>query len=809
MDALSITAAVAGVLSLTDQIAITLKDYIDAVAPAEMEVRSLLLEVTALHQVLGELVMLPRTDDLNGSKLQSSSVLFGAVNACQYQLERLSKRLAGLSKLACPNGKVQVLVTRLRWPLKKEEVQQTMVHLQNFTQIFRFSMLMNSEVMSGTYSAVLLQLDENRQEMVKIAKTLERMSVPVPTDLQEKMSLMSEMKTRVSELPNLFNGSRMINSHKSLSQGCRTFRISELPLYSSNIALCQCLDSLDVVGHCRAGNSKVFSMATYGSWRVATVSFHHEPIEFERCKPGHQVNVLLQVQQKVTDPAAPVSVTIDCEFYGMTPLYEPVGTTAKYDIIAVTGLSAHAYGSWKSPDQADMMWLRDFLPLDLPYSRVLTWGYYSSIQNESSTTSLGDISRKFLEDIKRVRGKETAHRPLILIGHSLGGLVLQKALVDASKSDSEEEKAFHQSSIGLLFFGVPNRGLNEKSIQSLVQGKGNERFLQDISFGSDYLYELERDFEICNESMKNCTVVSFYEGKDTCSVEELNGKWERRGQLIRMVPRVSAICAISKHCNRIQILADHSGMVKFKSWSDENYQRVMGKIKELIITSDARAHEETLPVDESPQRMSFILSRNDHRFIVKLRHPTEDIGINFNNDDRDTAFLRQCENGQHLAVELFLQADGININYKDFDGCTALARASENGHESVVKLLLQADGININTKDRYGRTALSRASKRGYDSVVKLLLQVEGIDINSKDRYGRTALLRASENGHISVVELLLGNAGIEINLEDSSGQTALSWASCFGHDLVANLLLVHGAICGRQNVSSESDVTD
>jgi hypothetical protein len=67
------------------------------------------------------------------------------------------------------------------------------------------------------------------------------------------------------------------------------------------------------------------------------------------------------------------------------------------------GLSAHAFGSWKSPDQDDVMWLRDFLPLDLPDSRVLTWGYPSSIKNDQS--SIAAISRDFLQGIRLARGK--------------------------------------------------------------------------------------------------------------------------------------------------------------------------------------------------------------------------------------------------------------------------------------------------------------------------------------------------------------------------------------------------------------------
>jgi hypothetical protein len=123
---------------------------------------------------------------------------------------------------------------------------------------------------------------------------------------------------------------RVIDSSTPLPSRCRTFRLSEIPPDMNDSALCQCLDSLQVGKGSIKGNSKVFSLATYRSWQVATVSFHQEPDEFERCKPGHEVHLQLPERQ-VETRAVPVRVTIDCDFYSMTPLYEPVGTTAGYE----------------------------------------------------------------------------------------------------------------------------------------------------------------------------------------------------------------------------------------------------------------------------------------------------------------------------------------------------------------------------------------------------------------------------------------------------------------------------------------------
>jgi hypothetical protein len=73
-----------------------------------------------------------------------------------------------------------------------------------------------------------------------------------------------------------------------------------------------------------------------------------------------------------------------------------------------------------------------------------------------------------------------------------------------------------------------------------------------------------------------------------------DGGWERCGAPIRMVPRESAVCSISNGYNIIAIRADHSRMVKFRSESDEHYQRVMVKIKEMTKTCEMRRVQETM-----------------------------------------------------------------------------------------------------------------------------------------------------------------------------------------------------------------------
>ena len=117
----------------------------------------------------------------------------------------------------------------------------------------------------------------------------------------------------------------------------------------------------------------------------------------------------------------------DKDFYGFTPLYTPQGYI-EADIIALTGLAGHAFGSWAASPH---MWLRDFLPQDLPRARILLYGYDSNLAGSQSKNILADLSNNFVVKLHTMRNlSRSEFRPIILIGHSLGCLIVKDALIE-------------------------------------------------------------------------------------------------------------------------------------------------------------------------------------------------------------------------------------------------------------------------------------------------------------------------------------------------------------------------------------------
>ncbi|KAL9471607.1 hypothetical protein ACSS6W_009548 [Trichoderma asperelloides] len=339
---------------------------------------------------------------------------------------------------------------------------------------------------------------------------------------------------------------------------------------------------------------------------VATVTFHIAPALGD-----------LEVSLKRKLGEGATRLFVDEDFFGLTPLAAPLQSPA-VDIIAVTGLSGHAFGSWKARGGPDM-WLRDFLPPSVPNARIMIYGYDTKLPGSQSEASILELSKKLLESVKTSRSGESKNRPLIFIGHSLGGLVLKQALVQACDG-SDDDKAIFMSCYALMLFGVPNRGIETSSLMAMVKGQPNEALVRDLSESSRFLSLLQSMFYE-RFIIDGSRIICVYETQMTPTVEwsVKTASWERTGQKVMMVPHTSAthVSKNEKAYDHLPIDADHSNIVKFHNPSNQDYAIMEARIKQLI--------DQALPIVKS----RFIshqkkLSALESQYVNTLNSPNYD-----------------------------------------------------------------------------------------------------------------------------------------------------------------------------------------
>lgn len=225
------------------------------------------------------------------------------------------------------------------------------------------------------------------------------------------------------------------------------------------------------------------------------------------------------------------------------------------------------------------MWLRDALPEQLPAAHVLIYGYDSKLAKSNSFQNLSDVASRFRDSLQIALGKGRSCRPLIFIAHSLGGLILKQAIIQMKSGDPADLENL-KSTFAILFFGVPNQGMDIRSLLAMVHGQPNLPFLATLDKNNGLLHELIENFQAVFD-FRDSYVVSFYETAESPTARFNEGKWSMTGDPAVLVDRYSAKSGRvweDKPSNLYPINCTHSEMVKFPE-NDEDCERVLNKLK--------------------------------------------------------------------------------------------------------------------------------------------------------------------------------------------------------------------------------------
>ena len=94
------------------------------------------------------------------------------------------------------------------------------------------------------------------------------------------------------------------------------------------------------------------------------------------------------------------------------------------DIVAIHGLGGHWEKTWTDP--SGKLWLRDFLPAEIPTARLFSYGYDSWTAFSKAVTNITDEAAMLLDRLDGERQGAAKMRPIIFVSHSLGGIIVKK-----------------------------------------------------------------------------------------------------------------------------------------------------------------------------------------------------------------------------------------------------------------------------------------------------------------------------------------------------------------------------------------------
>lgn len=109
-------------------------------------------------------------------------------------------------------------------------------------------------------------------------------------------------------------------------------------------------------------------------------------------------------------------------------------------------------------------WPMEWLPKDFPNVRVIGLNYNSSLSEWSASGCPcekydGKLEKRAGEFLKKLaRSNVGQDRPVVWVGHSMGGLLIKSIMVQAAQSDDPAIRRIAENSHAVMFLGTPHRG---------------------------------------------------------------------------------------------------------------------------------------------------------------------------------------------------------------------------------------------------------------------------------------------------------------------------------------------------------------
>lgn len=323
----------------------------------------------------------------------------------------------------------------------------------------------------------------------------------------------------------------------------------------------------------------------------------------------------------------------------MTEIYTPAGR-ALVDVVFVHGLDGHPYHTWAS-EVTKTFWPAQLLPpiLREEEARILVYGYNADVTPVVDGVSPDDgkhhsrhckLSQHYDGSIEESRdgmpcldceaieyshsaakqpslkSKDKIHnhaelllaelwanrrqqkateRPIIFVTHSLGGLIVKRALVHSSEirgNKTAHLRSIYVSTYGILFFGTPHQGFDiETWISRYERTHSSVEYPRHIDFRPQVIHSLG----IKNETLENIDrqfiqlsskirIYFFYEGKPT----NIHGNWDYVVEIESAAPIIQDV-----ECTSIQ--QDHTHMCQFENESSSSFDVVTEAIQRYAIAA--------------------------------------------------------------------------------------------------------------------------------------------------------------------------------------------------------------------------------
>ena len=224
------------------------------------------------------------------------------------------------------------------------------------------------------------------------------------------------------------------------------------------------------------------------------------------------------------------------------------------------GLGGGSRKTWSRTSSVTHFWPQEWLPKDPAFKnvRVHSFGYDSDwVKGKDNCLNIQHFGKSLLGEISTSPHLSNENTPIVLIGHSMGGLVIKKAYMLARESAAYETltKRFHT----IYFLATPHRGSDSaKLLNNILHIAYSSRaYVADLERGSGAIQSINDEFRNYSADID---LWSFYETQKL-----------KIGLLSTLIVDPDSATLGYREEKQMPMNADHRSICKFETPTDPNY----------------------------------------------------------------------------------------------------------------------------------------------------------------------------------------------------------------------------------------------
>ncbi|KAI1111686.1 hypothetical protein F5Y14DRAFT_464353 [Nemania sp. NC0429] len=269
---------------------------------------------------------------------------------------------------------------------------------------------------------------------------------------------------------------------------------------------------------------------------------------------------------------------------------------ALVNVVFVHGYLPSSKNTW-SHESFQFAWPEKYLPESEARAHVFFWSHQIELTDFSSLNNVHELGKSLLDYVaaKVYSGRsdspsELRSKPLVFVGHSLGGLVIKAAITQAT------DEGVLANTKGVVFLGTPHKGVDLESLNEVVSKLVKQAVYNRFDDGQDGLSYGRIDHHSCPGDIRTTQRWKGADDYNKLEAQFIDICWNRRIRVLAFAEETSQIIPLNcasypfSIALNIRVNKKHQGLGRVDGPDDIIYKEILRFLLTVIAQWSKNGH---------------------------------------------------------------------------------------------------------------------------------------------------------------------------------------------------------------------------